>query len=83
MQVAEYQNMFELETSHWWYTTLHKLVEISVAKEWKGSHIKILDAGCGTGRMMEILSSYGNVEGLDYSPLAVWEPLALPQHRPP
>ena len=71
MQLEEYKNMFELETTHWWYKTLHKLVETFVAKEFKGNHFKILDAGCGTGRMMEILSKYGEVEGFDYSWLAV------------
>lgn len=71
MQLAEYQNMFDLETSHWWYNTLHKLVESVVAKESKGNHFKILDAGCGTGSMMEILSKYGEVAGIDYSSQAV------------
>ena len=63
--------MFALETTHWWYTTLHKLVECSVNKEWKGSQLKILDAGCGTGSMMEIVSKYGVVAGIDNSSQAV------------
>lgn len=71
MQLPEYQNIFEQETTHWWYKTLHNLVEKVVGREYKNNNYKIFDAGCGTGRMMEIMSSYGAVEGIDYSPLAV------------
>ena len=71
MQLPEYRNMYELETSHWWYTTLHQLLENAAAKERREGGFKILDAGCGTGRVMEILGKYGEVEGLDYSAMAV------------
>ncbi|MCU0285497.1 MAG: class I SAM-dependent methyltransferase [Acidobacteria bacterium] len=33
--------------------------------------LKIFDAGCGTGRMLELLEKFGTVEGIDYSPEAV------------
>lgn len=71
MEIAEYHNIFKHEKSFWWYKVLHRLVESSVKNWADGRQITILDAGCGTGRMMEILSKYGNTEGIDFSELAV------------
>jgi 2-polyprenyl-3-methyl-5-hydroxy-6-metoxy-1,4-benzoquinol methylase len=67
----EYRTMFQLENEYWWYKALHELVEHYVAGYADAPGIKILDGGCGTGRLMEILSRYGHVEGLDYSDDAV------------
>ena len=63
--------MFKLESVHWWYRGLHDLVERIVRKLSSGKRLKILDAGCGTGRMMEMLSKYGDVTGIDRSPDAI------------
>jgi SAM-dependent methyltransferase len=71
MEKSEYYSMYELETSYWWYRVLHELVEFFVKKERKKKELLILDAGCGTGRMMEICSKYGNVTGIDFSTDAV------------
>lgn len=71
MQTNEYQKMFELENDYWWYRALHELVEHHV-KTVGRTDLKILDVGCGTGRMMEVLRDYGRVEGMDYSPESVF-----------
>lgn len=71
MKTNEYQKMFELENDYWWYRALHALVEHYV-KATGRTDLKILDVGCGTGRMMEVLRNYGNVEGVDYSPEAIF-----------
>jgi SAM-dependent methyltransferase len=71
MDKSEYMRMYTLETNFWWYRVLHELVE-SVIQKYKGDgSISILDAGCGTGRMMEICQKYGKVYGIDYSTDAV------------
>jgi SAM-dependent methyltransferase len=70
MEKSEYQRMYMLETSFWWYKVLHELVEGFVSKNRK-SDMKMLDAGCGTGRMMEILEKYGKITGIDYSDDAI------------
>jgi SAM-dependent methyltransferase len=36
-----------------------------------GTRPSLLDAGCGTGRMMELAGRYGTVEGFDFSPEAL------------
>jgi SAM-dependent methyltransferase len=78
MEKNEYYKMFEFENDYWWYRGLHELVRIYVdklkkenIKAGKDNPLHIFDAGCGTGRMMELLDSYGTVEGIDYSEDAV------------
>lgn len=77
--------MFEFENHYWWYQGLHELVRFYVARAGKlrnekknyekndilSEPLKIFDAGCGTGRMLELLDKYGTVEGIDYSPEAI------------
>jgi ubiquinone/menaquinone biosynthesis C-methylase UbiE len=59
MEKSEYQQMYELENNYWWYRTLHSLVEKIVIKQnYPQKDISILDAGCGTGKMLELLSKY-------------------------
>lgn len=71
MEKDEYTRMYTLETSFWWYRVLHELVEAIIQKQKQKDEIHILDAGCGTGRMMEICQKYGHVEGIDNSTYAV------------
>lgn len=71
MQTEEYRKMFDMEDDYWWYKALHELVEHHV-KNIGRTDLKILDVGCGTGRMVEILRDYGHVDGVDYSPEAIF-----------
>lgn len=72
MNVAEYRRMFNAEDRHWWYVSLHEAVLALVAAEAaaKGP-LEIFDAGCGTGRLAELLAPYGAVSGCDASPEAI------------
>jgi SAM-dependent methyltransferase len=72
MRKEEYQRIFELEESHWWYLGISKISEVlllPLIKEGKG--LKILDAGCGAGGMMKRLKKFGEVQGIDISPEAL------------
>jgi predicted TPR repeat methyltransferase len=71
MHQSEYANIFENETTYWWYLVLHRLVADVVRSNTTGKETRILDAGCGTGGMMKILEKYGQVEGFDFSEEAV------------
>jgi SAM-dependent methyltransferase len=73
MEKQEYKIMAEIEDDYWWYRGLHELVLAMLEKFGGGrKDISILDAGCGTGRMLELIGSagYGNATGFDYSPEA-------------
>lgn len=68
MNKNAYEEMFAVEDSHWWYVGLHDLVLVLAKKLLPQQHLKILDAGCGTGGLLSALSTVGyEVEGLDFS----------------
>ncbi|MFZ4856384.1 MAG: class I SAM-dependent methyltransferase [Desulfuromonadaceae bacterium] len=70
MNLVEYRRMYEVEESHWWYVGLHRLILAAVQRESArlGRPVKIFDAGCGTGRLCQLLSDQGyDVSGCDAS----------------
>ncbi|NJD90146.1 MAG: methyltransferase domain-containing protein [Geobacter sp.] len=69
MNPREYRQMFEVEDFHWWYVALHELILAHVrrTRQDRDEPLKILDAGCGTGRLMELMQDYGKVSGFDLS----------------
>lgn len=72
MEPGEYAIMYEVEDAHWWYRTLHELILHFISKEkQRRGNLHILDAGCGTGRLCQLMSAYGQVRGCDMSDLAL------------
>src|SRR6188768_3389516 len=72
MQQHTYAIMDEVEGSHWWFVGRRKILESflePIIKDLKSKtqDPKILDVGCGTGANIEMLSQYGNAEGVDVS----------------
>lgn len=72
MQQHTYGIMDEVEGSHWWFVGRRAILEsfLTPIVEKIGnppSAIRILDVGCGTGANIEMLSQYGEAEGVDVS----------------
>ncbi|GAB3993037.1 hypothetical protein GCM10028807_27260 [Spirosoma daeguense] len=70
----EYEKMFQVEGQLWWYRHLHERVLESLEKRFGNRRdIAILDAGCGTGGLLDFLhrSGYTNLRGIDGSSDAV------------
>jgi SAM-dependent methyltransferase len=69
----EYQKMFSVESTLWWYRILHYLIYDTIKRILPCKEISILDAGCGTGGMMRYLMDrgYNNVQGFDVSKHAI------------
>ncbi len=68
MNQHEYRQMYQVEDFHWWYVSLHELIVSVVSKARSGTEeLRILDAGCGTGRLIQILEAFGIVSGCDIS----------------
>jgi 2-polyprenyl-3-methyl-5-hydroxy-6-metoxy-1,4-benzoquinol methylase len=72
MNEREYDRMYRVEDRHWWYVALHELISGYVAREWqRHGELRLLDAGCGTGRLCQLLSRFGTVAGCDMSDRAL------------
>src|SRR5262249_806857 len=80
MQQHTYAIMDEVEGSHWWFVGRRAILEsflreiaAKLAAEQKAGppesvgELRILDVGCGTGANLEMLSQFGNAEGVDVS----------------
>jgi SAM-dependent methyltransferase len=67
----EFQAILEHEERHWWYRGRLRIVRHEVGRLNLPDGARILDAGCGSGRMLDELSQFGEVAGVDLSPSAV------------
>jgi SAM-dependent methyltransferase len=68
MNVEEYEVMYQVEDHHWWYLGMERITCSLLDKVvGRGHHLRILDAGCGTGAVMNYLASYGDVTGFDFA----------------
>ena len=72
MQQHTYAIMDEVEGSHWWFVGRRAILEsflkpICSSLIARNSSLRILDVGCGTGANIEMLSQYGDAEGVDVS----------------
>jgi len=80
MEREEYDRIYCLEDSHWWYTGM-RAITMSLLEAngicTSRAPLRVLDAGCGTGGMLRYLRCFGEVWGVDLSPFA----LPYAQHR--
>ena len=72
MNKEEYQNIANLQETHWWYQGM-KDISISIIKKYLPRHkkLRILDVGCGAGVTFPCFSIFGEVKGLDISDEAI------------
>jgi SAM-dependent methyltransferase len=72
MEWAEYQKMYELEDSYWWFVGRRHCVAMLIER-WMPPELAgpILDVGCGTGGNLAFLSRWGRSTGIDFSPVAL------------
>ncbi|MBX3291620.1 MAG: class I SAM-dependent methyltransferase [Acidobacteria bacterium] len=72
MQQHTYAIMDRVEDSHWWFVGRRAILESFLERIHSSlishhSSLRILDVGCGTGANIEMLSQYGDAEGVDVS----------------
>jgi len=69
---SEYEIMFRVEQTHWWYRALHRLIFDTLERELPDWPEKaILDAGCGTGAILKQLGNEERNVGVDLAPEAI------------
>jgi SAM-dependent methyltransferase len=62
---TEYEIMHRLEGSHWWFLTKKKYIQTILDQSVGNKKGLVLDIGCGTGGMLDVLKAYGRVYGMD------------------
>lgn len=73
MKPLEYHVMHGVEDRFWWYLGLRHILRLSFQRYCGHDGLRILDAGCGTGANLKLLSSMvsGSLSaGFDYSHIA-------------
>jgi len=72
MQQHTYAIMDRVEDTHWWFVGRRAILasflrQITAKLHATDAAIRILDVGCGTGANLEMLSQFGDAEGVDVS----------------
>ena len=68
MNIAEYAEMYKLESFYWWFVARRRLLDWlvgEISREFKRP--TILDVGCGTGINSRVLGKYGDTISSDAS----------------
>jgi SAM-dependent methyltransferase len=68
--------MLEVDEHHWWYRGRREIVGAELQRLPVPTPARALDAGCGSGRMLEELGAYGEVSGIELDPDAAEVALA-------
>jgi len=69
VDTAEFDKMFEVEETNWWYRGRRALVRKWVRRhfELQGRRLRILDIACATGMSFRFLADCGDIRGIDIS----------------
>ena len=66
MERVVYEQMAELDDRHWWYRARREIIADLIRREGNlPPKAEILEIGCGTGHNLQMLSSFGHVDGLE------------------
>jgi len=68
LDLHTYEILYRTEETHWWLAARRNIVLDWIRQRYPGrDDLDILDAGCGTGLMLQELKLLGNAEGVDIS----------------
>ena len=68
LDLHTYEILYRTEETHWWLAARRNIVLDWIRQRYPGrADLEILDAGCGTGLLLEELRAMGNADGVDIS----------------
>lgn len=68
MNTAEFDRMFAIEETHWWYRGRRELVRAALDRYAPTQRpLRMLDLACATGMSFRFLDDYGDIRGVDIS----------------
>ncbi len=71
MEPQAYREQFETEDEHWWFEGRRAVIWALLRANRIAGPLRLLDAGCGTGRNMIEFGSLGEARGVDFSADAI------------
>jgi SAM-dependent methyltransferase len=71
MTEDELRAMLAADERHWWFRGRRRVLRAAIDRLPIAPDARVLDAGCGSGRMLDELTRYGQVCGVDLSAEAV------------
>ena len=72
MNRNEYRIMYDIERTYWWFKGKQFLINMLLKMHLEVSEeSKLLDIGCGTGIILELLKKYGTGYGVELSSLGI------------
>ncbi len=71
METVEYQKMFELESSYWWFVGRQDIVSQQLRRLSLNANASLLNVGSGTGGTVAMLERFGRVTNVDVAEEAI------------
>lgn len=71
MEEQAYRQQFQLENTHWWFEGRRAVMWALLGRARLRGEVRILDAGCGTGRNLQEFGRLGTATGIDPAPEAI------------
>ncbi|MEO5329874.1 MAG: class I SAM-dependent methyltransferase [Magnetococcus sp. THC-1_WYH] len=71
MDHQNYVTMAEVQDKHWWFRARRAILRRTLARLKLPPAARILDAGCGTGANLRMLTEFGQVWGMEYDQFAI------------
>ncbi|MGO9882380.1 MAG: class I SAM-dependent methyltransferase [Solirubrobacteraceae bacterium] len=71
MEQQAYREQFELEDEHWWFRGRRAVIWALLARAGVRGPLRVLDAGCGTGRNLLEFGVLGSIQGAEISSDAI------------